>query len=88
MEDQLAQLQMRNDEIWELLQDLNLPPLDQRMLNEEMLRNTVQIVMIEQQLVDDDQSTITCASSETIGADEYDREGLIVNDDFDLGGEI
>lgn len=88
MEDQLAQLQMRNDEIWELLQDLNLPPLDQRMLNEEMLRNTVQIVMIEQQLVDDDETTLTCASSETIGADEYDREGLIVNDDFDLANEI
>lgn len=88
MEDLLAQLQMRNDEIWELLQDPTLPPLDQRLLNEEMLQNVVQIVMLEQQLVDDDESTITTASSETIGADVYDREGWIVNDDFDLGGEI
>ena len=88
MEDQLAHLQMRNDEIWELLQDPTLPPLDRQMLDEEMLRNTVQIVILEQPPFEDDDSTITCASSETIGADEYDREGIIANEDFDLGGEI
>jgi hypothetical protein len=91
MEEQLAHLQMRNDEIWELLQDPTLPPLDRQMLDEEMLRNTVQIVILEQppfEEDDDEDRTLTCESSESIGADEYDREGLIANDDFDLGGEI
>lgn len=88
MEEQLALLQMRNDEIWDLLEDPTLPPLDRQMLNEEMLRNTVQIVILEQPPFEDDDETLTCASSETIGADEYDREGLIANDDFDLAGEI
>ncbi len=88
MEYQIAALEMRNDEIWELLQDPTLPPLDQQLLNEEMLQNVIEIVILEQQLVSDDESTITDVSSETIGADEYDREGLIANDDFDLGGEI
>jgi hypothetical protein len=90
MEEQLALLQMRNDEIWDLLEDPTLPPLDRQLLNQEMLRNTVQIVILEDRLRqdDDDASTITCESSESIGADEYDREGLIANDDFDLGGEI
>jgi hypothetical protein len=81
-------LQMRNDEIWDLLEDPTLSPLDRQMLNEEMLRNTLQIVILEQPpFEDDDDSTITW-ESESIGADEYDREGLIANDDFDLGGEI
>ena len=89
MEEHLAALQMRNDEIWDLLEDPTLPPLDRQMLNEEMLRNTVEIVILEQPpFEDDDESTITCASSETIGADEYDREGVIANEDFDLAGEI
>lgn len=88
MEEQLALLQMRNDEIWDLLEDPTLPPLDRQMLNEEMLRNTVQIVILEQPPFEDDDETLTYASSETIGADEYDREGLIANDDFDLAGEI
>jgi hypothetical protein len=84
-------LQMRNDEIWDLLEDPTLSPLDRQMLNEEMLRNTLQIVILEQPPFedddDDDDSTITW-ESESIGADEYDREGLIANDDFDLANEI
>jgi hypothetical protein len=89
MEERLALLQMRNDEIWDLLEDPTLPPLDRQMLNEEMLRNVIEIVILEgRRLEDDDESTITCVSSETIGTDEYDREGVIANDDFDLVNEI
>lgn len=81
MEDRLALLQMRNDEIWDLLEDPTLPPLDQQVLNEEMLRNIVQIVILEEPPFDDDEDrTLTCASSETIGADEYDCEEVIVNE--------
>ena len=89
MDERLATLQLRNDEIWDLLEDPELPPLDRQELNEEMLRNTVEIIMLEQlPLDDDDESTITCMSSESIGRDEYDREGVIANDDFDLANEI
>lgn len=100
MED-YARLQQRNDEIWDLLQDPDLPPLDRQMLNEEMLRNTVDIVFFENleeirnnlEVVflggeQDDQSTITNASSETLGPDEFDREGMILYDGFDLADEI
>jgi hypothetical protein len=89
MEDELAHLQMRNDEIENLLEDLTLPTLDRQVLDEELLRNIIRIVILEQPPFEDDEdSTITCASSETLGPDEYDREGIIANDDFDLGGEI
>jgi len=90
MDERLATLQMRNDEIWDLLEDPELPPLDQQMLNEEMLRNTVEIIRLEFQLryENDDESTLSYISSESIGRDEYDREGIIANDDFDLANEI
>ena len=89
MEERLAFLQMRNDEIWDLLEDPTLPPLDRQQLNEEMLRNIVQILMIEQPpLMDDDVSTISWESETITGDDEYDREGLIANEDFDISNEI
>lgn len=89
-EERLAFLQMRNDEIWDLLEDPTLPPLDRQMLNEEMLGNTVEIVLLEEHLrqdQDDDDSTIRW-EAESIGRDEYDREGLIANEDFDFADEI
>lgn len=88
MEHRIAHLEMRNDEIWDLLEDPTLPPLDRRTLGEEMLRNIVEIVLLEgNQFDDDDESTITF-ESESIGPDEYEREGLIANDDFDLANEV
>jgi hypothetical protein len=89
MDERLALLQMRNDEIWDLLEDPTLPPLDRQQLNEEMLRNTVEIVVLEQPPFEDDDDASTLSwESESIGRDEYDREGLIVNEDFDLANEI
>ena len=88
MEELIAQLEMRNDEIWELLEDPTLPPLDRQQLNQEMLSNSIRIVLLEDPFVEDDESTMTSASSETIGSDEYDREGWIANEDFDLGNEV
>ena len=90
MDERLATLQLRNDEIWDLLEDPELPPLDRQQLNEEMLRNTVEIVILEQPPFEDDdgESTLSCVSSESIGRDEYEREGIIANDDFDLANEV
>ena len=87
MENRLAHLEMRNDEIWDLLEDPAIPPLDLRMLGQEMLRNIVEIILLEEPPFDDDDSTITF-ESQSIGPDEYEREGLIANEDFDLEGEI
>lgn len=87
MDERLATLQMRNDEIWDLLEDPDLPPLDRQELNEEMLRNTIEIVILEQD--DDDESTISCVSSESIEPDdEYDREFVFIEPCFDLANEI
>jgi len=87
--EEYIRLQRRNDEIWDLLEDPTLPPLDQQALNEELITNSFEIMMFEDQFAyDDDDLTITLESSETIGPDEYDREGLIANDDFDLANEI
>jgi len=90
MDERLATLQLRNDEIWDLLEDPELPPLDRQQLNEEMLRNTVEITTLEFELRygDDRESTLSYVSSESIGRDEYEREGIIANDDFDLANEI
>ena len=90
MDERLATLQLRNDEIWDLLEDPELPPLDRQQLNEEMLRNTVEITTLEFELRygDDRESTLSCISSESIGRDEYEREGIIANDDFDLANEV
>lgn len=90
--EEYIRLQQRNDEIWDLLENPDLPPLDRHTLNQEMLANSIQILIFEDQAhyEDDDLSTITEASSESIGPDDYDREGLIVygNDYFDLADEI
>lgn len=90
MDERLATLQLRNDEILDLLEDPELPPLDRQQLNEEMLRNTVEITTLEFELRygDDRESTLSYVSCESIGRDEYEREGIIVNDDFDLANEI
>lgn len=89
--EEYIRLQQRNDELWDLLENPDLPPLDRHALNQEMLANTIQILMFEDQAQfedDDEDETLTCASSETIGADEYDREGLVLYDGFDLADEI
>lgn len=89
--EEYIRLQQRNDEIWDLLENPDLPPLDRQTLNQEMLANSIQILIFEDQgqfeEEDDEDETLTCASSETIG---YDREGLLVygNDYFDLADEI
>ncbi len=90
MEERLALLQMRNDEIWDLLEDPTIPPLDRQALNEELITNSFEILRIEDEFAYDDDETLSLESfeSESIGADEYDREGLIANEDFDLANEI
>lgn len=75
---------MRQDEIWDLLEDLELPPLDRQQLNEEIVQNniTLQILELEASWIPND------APLDTLGGDEYDREGWIANEDFDLANEI
>jgi len=77
--EEYIRLQQRNDEIWDLLEDPTISSLDQQSLNEELVTNSFNIMIIEDQF---EYMTITPEF------DEYDREGLIANDDFDLGGEI
>lgn len=89
---------MRNDEIWDLLRDPTLPPLDRQMLDEEIDEIDNQVMELERRLrgmdivywLDDDDETLTISSceSESIGLDEYEREGLIANEDFDLANEV
>jgi hypothetical protein len=89
--EEYIRLQQRNDEIWDLLEDPTLPPLDRQMLDEELIRNNFEILRFEDEAAyDDDDETLTIVSyeSESIGADEYDREGVIANEDFDLANEI
>lgn len=101
MEEQLALLQMREDEVWELLRDPTLPPLDRQELDEEIDDLHNQIIELEHRLAgrvvlygfedDDDDETLTIASceSESIGPDdEYDRECVIIEAHFDLSNEI
>lgn len=80
MEEELALLQMRNDELWDLLEDPTLPPLDRQTLNEEMYINRNRIMELECQLLE--------VEVVSFGPDEYDREGLIVYAGFDFAGEI
>ena len=79
MEYQYTALQMRNGEIWDSLDDLTLPPLDRELLIEELVRNTMELLRIEEEEM---------YSYETIGTDEYDREYVVANEDFDLAGEV
>jgi len=82
--DEIAQLEMRGDEIWELLQDPNLPPLDRDELVQELEQITDRLMEIE----DDETSTLTSCESQSIGPDEYDREVVIIEAHFDLENEI
>ena len=75
---------MRGDEIWELLQDPTLPPLDRDELVQELERITDRLMEIE----DDETRTLSSCESESIGPDEYDREVVIIEAHFDLENEI
>lgn len=89
--EEYIRLQMRNDEIWDLLENPDLPPLDRQALNQEMIENNFEILRFEDEArYDDDDETLSVESweSESIGPDEYDREGLILYDGFDLADEI
>ena len=79
MEELLAQLQMREDEIWDLLEDPTLSPLDRQELDEEIDTLHNRIIELEHRME---------GLYRFVEDDEYDREGWIANDDFDLGGEI
>jgi hypothetical protein len=83
--DEIAQLEMRGDEVWELLQDPTLPPLDRDILVQELERITDRLMDIE----DDELSTLTTCDSISIEPDnEYDREVVIIEAHFDLGNEV
>ena len=84
MEEQIARIEMRMDEVWELLQDPTLPPLDREELLREMDEIDAELTAIAQ----DDMSTLESADSESIGPDEYERGYLIVYGGFDLADEI
>jgi hypothetical protein len=88
--EEYIRLQQRNDELWDLLEDPTLPALDRLMFNEELIRNNFEILRFEDEAAYEDDDTLTVASwdSESIGPDEYDREGLIVYAGFDLADEV
>lgn len=88
MEDEIAQLEMRGDEIWDLLQDPTLPPLDRDELARELDANTRRLMEIEREAMEElvwlmrrmaefDCDSDSC-DSQSIEPDEYDREGLII----------
>lgn len=91
MEDEIAQLEMRGDELWDLLQDPTLPPLDRDELARELDENTHRLMEIERQAMEElvwlmrrmaefdcDSDDAESCDSESIGPDEYDREGVII----------
>ena len=82
--DEISQLELRGDEVWELLQDPTLPPLDRDELVQELERITDRLMEIE----DEDISTLSSCESQSIGPDEYDREVVIIEAHFDLANEI
>lgn len=82
--DEISQLELRGDEVWELLQDPTLPPLDRDELMQELERITERLMDIE----DEEISTLTSCESQSIGPDEYDREVVIIEAHFDLENEI
>lgn len=84
MNDEISQLEMRGDEVWELLQDNTLPLLDREELIQELERITDRLMEIE----DEQMSTLSSCESQSIGPDEYDREVLIIEGHFDLANEI
>jgi hypothetical protein len=97
MEQHVAELELLRDGLLDQLNDPDLPFLDRQIAVQEMERLTREILDLEMIIVfenawwaeeDDDMSTLSLESSETIGEDEYEEDRLIMNDDFDLGGEI
>lgn len=82
--DEISHLEMRGDEVWELLQDPTLPPLDRDELVQELEWITDRII----EIADDDISTLTTCESQTIEPDEYDREVIVIEAHFDLGNEV
>jgi hypothetical protein len=89
--EQISTLAMRECQIWDLLEDPTLPPLDRQTLNEEIDEIHNQVMELERRLLgftvmyyEEDES----CESESIGPDEYDREGLIIYGGFDLADEI
>jgi hypothetical protein len=85
MEYEIAQLEMRGDDIWELLQDPTLPPLDRDELMQELEIITERLMEIGEE----DTSTLATCESQSIGPDdEYDREVIVIEAHFDLGNEI
>ena len=85
--EEYIRLQQRNDELWDLLADPDLPPLDRQAFNREMLVNIIQIVIFETHYEEDEDDFETC-ESQSIGPDEYDREGTIIYGGFDLADEV
>jgi hypothetical protein len=85
--EEYVRLQQRNDELWDLLEDPNLPALDRLMFNEELIRNNFEIMMIEHEVAYEDDD-LESYESQSIEPDEYDREGLIVYAGFDFADEI
>jgi hypothetical protein len=84
MEYEISQLELRGDQLWELLQDPTLPFLDREELIQELEQITDRLMEIE----DEETSTLTSCESQSIGPDEYDREVLIIEAHFDLENEI
>jgi hypothetical protein len=84
MEYEISQLELRGDQLWELLQDPTLPLLDREELIQELEQITDRLMEIE----DEETSTLTSCESQSIGPDEYDREVLIIEAHFDLANEI
>lgn len=84
MEYEITQLELRGDQLWELLQDPTLPFLDREELIQELEQITDRLMEIE----DEETSTLTSCESRSIGPDEYDREVVIIEAHFDLENEV
>ena len=93
MEAHIAEVEFLRDGLLDRLNDPTLPFLDRQLVEQEIERTTVELIELELILAfenawwedDDGASTLSLESSETIG---YEEDRLIVNDDFDLGGEV
>ena len=99
MEALIAELEFLRDGLLDQVNDPTLPLLDRQIAVQEMERLTAEILELGHILAfenawwagqdeDDDASTLSLESSETIGDDEYEEDRLIVNDDFDVGSEV
>ena len=84
MEYEISQLELRGDQLWELLQDPTLPLLDREELIQELEQITDRLMEIEEE----ETSTLSSCESQSIGPDEYDREVVIIEAHFDLANEV